>query len=183
MKTRMTLILILFVVLAGAARAQSLLGPGDTRTWFFEFRYDSTLQINHPGQTFGGYVMLDYSPLSQAGSLDYRLEFLEDFTSAEPLLSLSVHHLTGLQDSTGMPLVWVPEFSPPPDAWGDFNGALRVTIESGQMRGLSPQISMLVPGAPGYMDYYEAVVVPEPGTLSLAGLGALMMYRMRRRGI
>jgi hypothetical protein len=125
--------------------------------------------------------MLDYTHLARAGSLDYRLDFFEDFTSMEPNLSLPVHHRTGLQDGTGMPLIWLPEFSPPPDAWSDFDGVLRLTIESGEMQGLTPHISMLVPTSPGFLNYYQAVVVPEPGTLALMISGGMLLYHAFRK--
>lgn len=125
--------------------------------------------------------MLDYTHLAQAGSLDYRLDFFEDFSSIEPILSMPVHHLTGLHDGTGMPLIWVPEFTPPAGAWSDLDGVLRLTIESGQMQGLTPHISMLVPSSPWFMDYYEAVVVPEPSTLALMAVGGILfVHRFRK---
>jgi hypothetical protein len=145
-------------------------------------QYDSRLEINSPDQSFGGYVMLDYSFVPQAGSLDYRLDFFEDFTSPDPLLSLPVHHLTGLQDQTGMPLLWLPEFSPPPDAWSDLDGVLRLTILSGEMKNVTPYISMLVPTSPGWMDYYQGAVIPEPSTIGLMAAGGLLFLCRFGRG-
>ena len=181
MKHKRILTAVLALTTAVLLHAQSVLGPGDSVAWQFQLQYDSTVEINSPYQSFGGYVMLDYSHISQAGSLDYRLDFFEDFTSLAPILSLPVRHLTGLQDQTGMPLLWLPEFSPPPDAWSDFDGVLRLTILAGEMRNVTPYISMLVPTSPGLMDYYQAVVVPEPGTVGLLALGAVLLVHQLRR--
>lgn len=167
---------------SGPLHAQALLKSGDTVTWIFRLQYSSTETVNSPSQPFGGHVILDYSHGAGAGSLDYRLDFLEDFTSTEPVLTLDIHHLTGLHDQTGMPLIWLPEFSPPGDAWHDLDGVLRLTILSGEMRNVTPQISMLLPTTPGQMDYYEAVVIPEPSSVTLAALGtAVIGYRSRKR--
>jgi len=170
---------LLGLILTAAAplclEAQPVLGAGDSRTWQFEFAYRSTLEINHPDQPFGGSVLLDYVHLAGAGSLDYRLDFLEDASSLQPVLSTPVHHLTGLTDQTGMPVIWVPEFAAPEGAWSDLNGALRLTVVAGQMKNLIPQISMLSPSAPGFMNYYEAVFIPEPHTIALLALGSLFL--------
>ena len=175
---------ILTVASSVLVQAQSILGPGESRTWQFKLEYSSTVEVNSPHQSFGGHLILGYTHLAQAGPLDYRLDFFEDFTSTEPILSMPVHHLTGLQDGTGMPLIWLPEFTPPPDAWSDFDGVLRLTVESGQMQGLTPHISMLVPKSPGFMDYYQAVVVPEPGTLALMAVGGVLLFhRFRKRHV
>lgn len=160
--------------------AQPVLGAGDSRTWQFEFAYRSAMEINHPDQPFGGSVLLDYVHVAGAGSLDYRLDFLEDASSLQPVLSTPVHHLTGLTDQTGMPVIWVPEFAPPEGAWGDLNGALRLTVVAGQMKDLTPQISMLLPGAPGFMNYYEAAFIPEPESIVLLALGGLFLSASSR---
>ena len=172
---------LLALALPLIANGATILVPGDSVTWQFQFHYDSTVQINHPSQSFGGYVILDYQ-FTQAIPLQYRLDFYEDFGSPDPIQSLLVSHLTGLQDQTGMPVIWTPEFAPPFDAWSDFNGKLRITILSGEMRGLNPDITMLIPTVPGSMDYYQAQVIPEPSSMGLILVsGLLIAYRPTRR--
>ena len=126
-------------------------------------------------------MILDYQFI-QTVPLQYRLDFYEDFNSPDPLQSLFVDHLTGLNDQTGMPLIWVPEFAPPREAWSDLNGKLRITILSGEMRDLSPDITMLIPSVPGSMDFYQAQVVPEPSSMGFILVsGLLIAYRPDRR--
>ena len=125
--------------------------------------------------------MLDYQ-FTQAIPLQYQLDFYEDFNSPEPFQSLLVDHPTGLHDQLGMPMGWTPEFAPPPDAWSDFNGKLRITILSGEMRDVLPDITMLVPTIPGSLDVYQAQVVPEPSALGFILVsGLLLAYRPARR--
>lgn len=162
------------------ADGATTLVPGDSVTWQFQFHYDSTIQINSSSQGFGGYVILDYQFI-QAIPLQYRLDFYEDFNSPDPIQSLLVDHLTGLQDQTGMPLIWVPEFAPPLDAWSDLNGKLRITILSGEMRDLNPDITMLVPTVPGSMDFYQAQIVPEPGSVGFLLVSGLLIARRPAR--
>lgn len=181
MKCKIILTLALAFLADCSIRAQSILQSGDSITWQFQLQYESTSQINSPDQAFGGFVILDYTYLSQAGPLDYRLDFFEDSASTTPILSLPVHHLTGLEDQTGMPLIWLPEFSAPSGAWSDLNGALRLTIISGEMRAVTPYISLLTPSTPGYMDNYEAVLVPEPSIACLIGTGALLFSAFKRK--
>ena len=181
MKNKIILAAVLVTALPILTQAQTILRPGDSLAWPFQFQYVSTEQVNSPDQPYGSYVTLDYSHFPQAGDLQYRVGLFEDFDSPQPLLSLPVDHLTSLVDQTGMPLVWLPEFSPPPDAWSDFDGVLRLTVVSGEMRNLSPHISMLVPASPGFMDYFEAAVIPEPGSLALVLVGGAFLMGRRNR--
>ncbi len=155
--------------------------PGDSVTWRFELIYNSTQEINSPSVPYGGYVILNYQ-FTQSIPLQYRIDFYEDFNSSDPFQSLLVDHPTGLHDQMGMPVIWSPEFTPPPDAWSDLNGKLRITILSGEMRDVLPDITMLVPTIPGSLDVYQAQVVPEPSAMGfILASGLLLIYRPARR--
>jgi hypothetical protein len=182
MKSSKTILVAILIMAASLTTyAQSVLGPGDSATWQFQFQYTSTEMVNSPDQSYGGYVALGYAAIYGAGPLEYRVEFFEDFNSLQPVMSVDVPH-SKIIARLGGGLLWLPEFAPPADAWADLDGALRISVLSGQMRNLAMDTSLLVPASPGQMDYYQAVVVPEPGTLGLLAVGAVLSAsRFRRR--
>src|SRR5436190_8799881 len=167
------IVLVLVVVgLNTSIHAQLLLGPGQTYTYDFNslFPYGNGLSSPYPNG-YGRAIFYTDAAGSTPGA-SFTVDLFEIDTSETP-----VGTATGSGNVSAVG----------PDAWHDFQGAARVTVNSGNVLFDSVVVDVFIPSGFGDFDQYSSgtVAVPEPGAIKLGALGLVGLvgwtFSRRRR--
>ncbi|HKQ36442.1 MAG TPA: PEP-CTERM sorting domain-containing protein [Verrucomicrobiae bacterium] len=166
---RIVLLLLGMITLcATSGPAQQLLSSGDTFTYNF-------LNLQNFGDGYAssnprGFTTFYIDPAQSTPGATYRVELFENNTGEAPIGTVN-----GTGNVTANSV----------NAWQDLNGAVRVTVTSGNVYFQNVAVNVYRPTGLGDYELYSSglVPVPEPGTLSLVGLGAagLLGWTLRRR--
>jgi len=158
--------------LGGSLQAQLLLTPGQSYTFTFNTLDPFGNGLNSPYPNGQGRAIFYTDPLGSTPDASFTVDLFENDAGGSVIGT-----------STGSGNVSAVA----PGAWHDFQGLARVTVNSGSVLFNSVVVDVFVPSGFGDFDQYSSgtVPVPEPGTISLAALGAVGLigwtFRRRRR--
>lgn len=164
---RIPLILGLIAMVATSGRAQQLLSPGQSYTYNF-------LDLQNFGDGYSspnprGFATFYTDTARSTPGATYRLELFENNTGEAPIAT--VNNGTGNVTATAV------------NGWQDLNGVARVTVTSGDVFFDALRINVYRPTGFGDYELYSSglVPVPEPGTVTLLGLGAAALLGWNRK--
>jgi hypothetical protein len=158
MKTIIMLILSALMLPATSLRAQLLLSPG--QSYAYEFSSLQSFGDGYASPNARGFATFHTDSAQSTPGATYTVQLFENSLSDPALASV-----TGSGNVTANAV----------NAWQDFTGIARVTVDSGDVFFNSLVANVYRPSGFGDYELHSTgiVPVPEPGTMTLAALGVL----------
>ena len=166
MKTVIMLILGAMMLSAASLRGQLLLSPG--QSFAYEFSSLQSFGDGYASPNARGFATFHTDSSQSTPGHNYTVQLFENSLSESPLVSVS-----GTGNVTANAV----------NAWQDFTGIARVTVNSGDVLFNSLVVNVYKPS--GFGDYElhssDVVPVPEPGTMTIVALGLLGLMGLAAR--
>jgi hypothetical protein len=162
----MMLILGAMMLPPASAHAQLLLSPGET--FVYEFSGLQSFGDGYASPNPRGFATFNTDPAQSTPGYSYTVQLFENSLSDPALVSV-----TGTGNVTANAV----------NAWQDFNGIARVTVNSGDVFFNTLVVNVYRPSGFGDYELHSSgiVPVPEPGALTLAALGVLGLVGLAAR--